>query len=229
LGVLPVKLYEPGVEVVAHAGLRDYAGAWFFVRGASAIVSTPPAWIDRVRSALVGVEAEQLLVHEVARRPFGASVDLVVGPAFQGWLPPARFRPTATAAEVRLVTAADREAVAALRAECATAEWEHSGIDLGAPDLWGVFNGGELTSLAQARRRAPRAVDPCAITRPSARRSGCAAHAVSAAIGDALASGTVVLFQTLLDNRPALALARRLGFEPYATSLAVRLAVGDRD
>jgi hypothetical protein len=39
----------------------------------------------------------------------------------------------------------------------------------------------------------------------------------------ALSTGQLVLYQTLLSNRPAVSLALRLGFEQYATLLAVRL------
>jgi len=40
----------------------------------------------------------------------------------------------------------------------------------------------------------------------------------------ALSAGTLALYQTLLSNAPAVVLAHRLGFEQYATLLAVRLA-----
>jgi hypothetical protein len=40
---------------------------------------------------------------------------------------------------------------------------------------------------------------------------------------EALAVGRLLLYQTLLSNRPAVSLALRLGFERYATLLAVRL------
>jgi hypothetical protein len=40
----------------------------------------------------------------------------------------------------------------------------------------------------------------------------------------ALSAGTLVLYQTLLSNAPAVVLAHRLGIEQYATLLAVRLA-----
>jgi hypothetical protein len=36
-----------------------------------------------------------------------------------------------------------------------------------------------------------------------------------------------VLYQTLVANAPSVALAARLGYEPYATHLAVQLASSD--
>jgi hypothetical protein len=51
---------------------------------------------------------------------------------------------------------------------------------------------------------------------------------VAAACAAALGRGELVLYQTLLTNRGALGIARRLGFEPYATLVALRLAAGAR-
>jgi hypothetical protein len=42
--------------------------------------------------------------------------------------------------------------------------------------------------------------------------------------GAGLDDGFVILYQTLLANGPSVALATRLGYRPYATSLAVRLS-----
>jgi hypothetical protein len=41
---------------------------------------------------------------------------------------------------------------------------------------------------------------------------------------EALSAGQLVLYQTLLSNEPAISIARRLGFEQYATLLAASLA-----
>jgi hypothetical protein len=40
----------------------------------------------------------------------------------------------------------------------------------------------------------------------------------------ALAADPLILYQTLLSNGPSVSLARHLGFDHYATLLAVRLA-----
>jgi predicted GNAT family acetyltransferase len=61
------------------------------------------------------------------------------------------------------------------------------------------------------------------ITDPEARGRGHATRVVCALVERALAADRLVLYQTLLANAPAVAVARRLGFEAYATLLAVRL------
>ena len=45
----------------------------------------------------------------------------------------------------------------------------------------------------------------------------------SAATAPALAAGFIVLYQTLFANTPSVALATGLGYQPYASQLAVRL------
>ena len=47
---------------------------------------------------------------------------------------------------------------------------------------------------------------------------------VSAMAEEALSAELLVLYQTLVSNVPAVSLGLRLGFERYATLLAVRLA-----
>jgi hypothetical protein len=46
--------------------------------------------------------------------------------------------------------------------------------------------------------------------------------------GHALSEDWLVLYQTLLSNVAAVSLAFRLGFEPYATLVAVRFASDGR-
>jgi hypothetical protein len=46
---------------------------------------------------------------------------------------------------------------------------------------------------------------------------------VSAATARGLAAGFIVLYQALLANTPSVALAAGLGYQRYATRLAVRL------
>jgi hypothetical protein len=47
---------------------------------------------------------------------------------------------------------------------------------------------------------------------------------VSAATAQGLEAGLIVLYQALLANLPSVALATGLGYQPYATQLAVRLS-----
>jgi predicted GNAT family acetyltransferase len=61
------------------------------------------------------------------------------------------------------------------------------------------------------------------VTHPAYRRRGYGRVVVSAATAEGLTAGFVVLYQTLLGNAPSVALATGLGYQRYATHLAVQL------
>jgi predicted GNAT family acetyltransferase len=124
---------------------------------------------------------------------------------------------------VRRLREEDRGAAERVRAACSADEWEHGGVELGARDTWAAFEGAQLVALGQLRAHGSGAADPCVVTHPAHRGRGCGRGLVSAVAKSAVSEGTLVLYQTLLSNEPALAVARRIGFEAYATLLAIRI------
>jgi GNAT superfamily N-acetyltransferase len=224
LGVPASALQRPGVVVTAHAELGDYRGIWFFVRGGgTAVVSAPPEWVARLEHACRSAAPEDLLSPALALRVLGRAAGKIIGPSFQGWLPAERFRRVASES-VRLLANADTALLREFRSSCPPLEWELGGIDTAAAETWASFHEAQIAALGQLRARAGGAVDPCIVTLPQQRGRGHALRLVSAMAEQALSTERLVLYQTLLSNAPALAVARRLGFEPYATLLAVRLA-----
>jgi GNAT superfamily N-acetyltransferase len=222
LGVPRSALREPGIRLVEHARLAGWSGVWFFVRGGSAVVSVPPGRIASLREAVDGEPVRALLVRERMAERLGVDPSALVGPSFQGWLDPACFR-SESSGRARRLGERDRAALAALRSGCSAKDWEHSGLDETAPQPWGAFAGAELAAVAGIRVRGEGACDPCVLAHPAHRGRGLARSALAAAVAHALGEGSIVLYQTLLSNGPAVALARGLGFEAYATLLAARL------
>jgi hypothetical protein len=222
LGVPATALRNPGVVVTPHAELRGYHGVWFFVRGHSAVVSVPSEWVARVEENLGSAVAEELLSRASAIRALGDAAGEIVGPSFQGCLSAGNFRPVPLDG-VRLLPESRAEVIRTFQSSCPREDWEHSGIDPAAPDVWASFQGVRVVALGQLRPHSGGAVDPCVITHPEHRGQGHALRVVGAMAEGALSAGRLVLYQTLLSNAPAVSLALRLGFERYATLLAVRL------
>jgi GNAT superfamily N-acetyltransferase len=163
----------------------------------------------------------ELVSHASATRALRDAVGEIIGPSFQGWLSPARFRPVASDRAHRV--AQSRAAIISdLQSACSPTEWEHGGIDAGA-EVWASFQGPQAVALGQLRPHSGGAVDPCVITHPAYRGQGHALRLVGAMAEEALSAGQLVLYQTLLSNGPATSIALRLGFEQYATLLVVRL------
>ncbi len=221
-GVPIEALDEPGAQVVPHVGLGDYAGAWFFVRGAACVVSAPGRWVELLRRALAERTFDAVLSEEGLTTVFGEAFAGTVGPAFHGHLDPAHFRPH-PAPEVRAIRASDAPWVAALRAACADEDWEDASLKLEAPGAFGWFEDDALLAAASLTDWGPDTVGPDVLTHPERRRAGCGKAVVSAVVSHALDAGKVLTYQTLMENEPALGIARSLGFEPYASHVAVRL------
>ncbi len=215
-------LDEAGAQVVAHAGLGDYPGVWFFVRGAACIVSAPARWEEPIREALSERTFDALLSEEGLATLFGEALAGTVGPAFHGELDPARFRPHA-AREVRPIEASDAQAVRGLQAACEGRAWEDGSVALDVPGAFGCFEDDALLAAASVTDWDPETVGPNVVTHPDRRRTGCGKAVVSAVVSRALEAGKVLTYQTLMENQSSLGIARSLGFEQYASHVAVRL------
>jgi len=223
LGVPVAALRAPGAVAASHATLAGWAGVYVFVREQSGVASAPPDRVAALRHALLQQPVSAWLDPRTARALVGADAGVAIGPSYQGWLEPPRFR--AVPGDVRLLTDADAPGLAALRAACSPAEWGHGGVEEGAGDRWGAFHGGDLVAVAGLRERAG-ALDPGVIVHPEWRGRGHGLAVASAAVKAALQRGALVLYQTLAANAPAVTIARRLGFERYAGHVAVRLEAG---
>lgn len=215
-------LDEPGAQVVPHVGLGNFSGVWFFARGAACIVSAPARWLEPLREALSEHTFDALLSEEGLATVFGEALAGTVGPAFHGHLEPTRFRPHA-AREVRSIEASDAQAVRALQAACGDQAWEDASLSLDAPGAFGWFEDDALLAAASLTSWGPETVGPEVATHPERRRTGCGKAVVSAVVSRALEAGKVLTYQTLMENQPALGIARSLGFEQYASHVAVRL------
>ncbi len=220
-GLDVARLSDPGVHVTPHVGLGDYAGVWLFRRGASCIVSAPPERLaeleplrDRSVAELGDRETVALLFPEAAA---------IVGPAFHASVAPDCFVPRRDPL-TRMLQQTDAAAVETLRSACTAEDWEAGGPpNPGEGYAAGCFRDDALVALATLRARGADACDPCVVTHPAWRAQGCGTAAVSAAVQHALDRDLLTLYLTLVANAPAVALARALGFDPYATHLAVRL------
>lgn len=219
-GLSVVEFTMPELKVVPHAQLQGYRGAWLFQRGSSLIVSVPPDLVERIDGELQrqspGTITEQDFV-----ALFGEEVDKVIGPAYQGYLEEPDFCPATGSA--RLLLPVDDNELRRLAAACDAEEWEHSDVQIGQHPLFGSFSGSHLVAVANYRMETRVAAMPGIITHPDYRGQGHGKAALSSAVEHGLSKGFLMLYQTLVLNKPAVAIAESLGYKQYATHLAVRL------
>jgi len=213
--------------VTRHAQLGSWRGVWFFVRQNSAVVSAPVERVAQLERALASAEVGQLLSPEFVGSLLGGEAARIIGPSYQGWLPLEGFTPFLSDG-VRRLDEAELGIAEGIRASCSPEEWELGGIELAGREVWAAFHGHRVVALGQLRARGNGAADPCVITHPAYRGSGNARRLLSTMVETVLSTGTLVLYQTLLSNGPAVSLAQRLAFEQYARLLAAPLVAHAR-
>lgn len=209
--------------VVPHgAALAGYQGAFALLREASCIVSVPASEGARVKEALralapADVEARDALAHIFAPR-----VAALIGPAWLGYTETGGPL-TIDQMGARRLTTHDVAALRALALACDPTEWQHSSIEFAHDALFGCFRGAALVAAGTCSRRDGTIRDVGIITHPAWRGRGCGRGVVAAMTAFGVADGCVMQYRTLCANTPSMGIARSLGYQGYARTIAVRL------
>jgi ribosomal protein S18 acetylase RimI-like enzyme len=206
----------PGIQVVAHHQLKDYRGVWLFRHHDSLCVSVPPDSVGDAWAAVRRSTVEDLFSEAGIRALLGSRTERIVGPAYQGYVEYGRFR-VAPQPGVRALAPTDHKALERLAAACAGEAWEHSGIALDEPNVFGYFVDDHLVAAARYRLEWDEAAHVGVVTHPAYRGRGYGRAVVRSTPARALAAGFIVLYQTLLANTASVALATGLGYRQYAT------------
>lgn len=218
LGCPPGELFAAPFHLRRHgAELADYRGVFALTRGGSFTASAPEDSFERIQelwpAALCPASPEEFAA---ALQPLAAKV---IGPAFIGY---------ATAVgdpqhPVRALAAGDEPALEALERACDPVEWEHGGSGLDQ-ECSGAFVGGELAALAGYEVWGGAIAHISVVTHPGHRGRGLGRSVVAHLAARAIAAGLLPQYRTLESNAPSIRIAQELGFESYATSIAIRLS-----
>jgi len=220
-GVSPDELLRAGMCVVPHSRkLSGRNASWVFVHGDACVVSVPPQLIDDVREKAAIIPIEKIMSADSIRALFGDSVHHTIGPAYQGYAEAEDFHPIPSP-HVRKLSTSDRPLLQVLVDGCDPKEWRDSGINVNDENLFGYFLSGSIVAVAGIIPWASYAANPSVVTHPDYRKKGYGKAVVSAAMQHILDQGSVVLYQTLLANVPAVRIAESLGCKPYAKSMYV--------
>lgn len=224
-GCAPERLRPSGPLVLPHSPeLADYSGVYLLTFGAAPVVSLPPSLVESHGARAAAAARDGLGDEARWRAVFSGRVETVIGPAAIRYADRGTLRPLPPDDSTRLLTLDDADALAALRRACWPVEWEHGGSELGNHPVAGAFAGGVLAAVAGYEVWGETIAHIAVATHPAFRGRGLGAAAVSRIATEALERGLLAQYRTLETNAPSLAIADRLGFQPYARSLAVRLA-----
>jgi RimJ/RimL family protein N-acetyltransferase len=219
----PEALRSDTAQIGVHVGQGDYAGCYLMEFGGAPVVSLPIGEVERYRAAIAQWKAGVVRMPALVEAIFGKRVVAIVGPAFVGYNDQKHFQPYLSGSTRRL-TSRDEKEVDMLRAACALEEWEAGGSEFRPNAMVGAFRGQELAALAGYQLWGEQVAHIAILTHPAFRGQGHATAAVSTLTEMVFERALVPQYRTLETNAPSLAVARRLGFVRYATSLAVRFA-----
>ena len=208
-------------QVLAHAEHASYAGCHLIEFGAAPVISLPADEVTVYRAAVSswgpGVVRTPALVEAVFRE----RVAVIIGPAFIGYTDLTHFRPVSPGA-ARPLSPSDEQGVERLRDACTGEEWDHGGSEFRPDAMVGVFRDHQLVALASYESWGKHLAHVSIVAHPFFRGQGHAEAAVSELTKIILERKLVPQYRTLDANDPSMAIAHRLGFVLYATSLAVR-------
>ncbi len=222
-GVAPGFWSSERVDVAPRAGEDGWAGLFVFCRADACVVQAPAGLGAATARWITGRSADVLLDPAYWAGALGPRFARAVGPAWLGYADETDYLP-APEQGARLLGPADEPALRALAAAVGPIAWEHAGIVFGAEPIYGVFAGDALAAAGHTESWRGGLGHVGIVAHPAHRGQGLATAVVARATREGLARGLTMQYRTLAANAPSLAIARKLGYAPYARTLSVRLA-----
>jgi GNAT superfamily N-acetyltransferase len=220
-----VQLYGTEPVVLSHSSeLADYWGAYLLQRcGAAPVVSLPPSCLSVFGDELAMVAQGGLVAEARWDDILGQHLERTVGPWWVGYsVAESLYIPASRG--TRLLTEEDASQLEQLRAACSADDLDNVASLTGAGVAVGAFLQGDLVAVAGYEIWGADIAHISVLTHPSYRGRGFARTAVRAIAGLALARGLIPQYRLLVANVPSRRIADSLGFEHYATGLALRFS-----
>jgi len=216
LGLRSAELFAEPFRLIGHGNAwADYEGAFALFRNGSVVVSVPARRIDSLRPHLERLPAP--FSPDAFARALSAISTSVVGPARISYSRKLR----SPAHPARALLATEDGAIQALREACDATQWDHGGSSIEQP-CSGVFLGCQLAALAGYEIWGSTIAHIAIVTHPDFRGRGYGGSAVAHLTMRALAAGLLPQYRTLESNIASIHIAESVGFETFATSMAIR-------
>ncbi|MGE4606049.1 MAG: GNAT family N-acetyltransferase [Myxococcota bacterium] len=201
---------EPGLHLVPHP---SSASIFVVAIGSSVIAAAPPDFHNEIAELLPDVLIEPSTLAGLV--PGGATF---IGPAFVGYASSFEEPPP------DLVVFPNVRSVefGPLKAAVPDQEWLEANLEAAEPPVIGVLSGGSVIAAAGAEPLLGLVAHLGVATHPHHRGRGLARRVVSAVALAGVEAGLLPQYQTLFSNRSAIRVGEALGFEQFATTLAVR-------
>ncbi len=222
-GCRPEELLSPGTRVLPHAALMGYPGVLAFRRGAACVVSVPEALPKRAVEEIRRRSPDEIFAPDFLAGVFRDDLDTVTGPAWLGVADRTGFRPAPHPSVELIDPGRHTPALRRLAEACGELAWRQSKVVLDRAPLFGFFSGEEVMAASAYQMLGEVLGYIGVVSHPGHRGKGYGRAVVTASMEHALGKGLIAQWRTLRSNAPAIALAAKMGFQEYATTLDVRL------
>lgn len=213
LGCEAGTLWSHPFQVLTHGpNWEDYQGVYALFRSDASILTAPASYPESLCETPMSCEAFASHMQQSGYR--------VIGPAVLSFAD--SLEPQAMDG-ARMLSSSDELTIAEFREACQEGEWDEGGIKRTPGQAAGLEEDGRWVALASYENWGNTIAHLSVITHPGFRGQGYARRIVHYLALSALQDGLIPMYRALESNFPSRAVARRLGFVDYATSVAVRL------
>ena len=220
LGLTPEAFAD--TRGVCCVGQRLHTGVQMFRQDQRLVVAAPPEMVRSVEEAATALSADTLFSASWLQQVCGGKAEKILGPAEIGYADQSMFQCDENRFGRRM-SPDDSAAYAALAGALDQTEAEESGLLPDRFPAFGAFSDGELCAVASYSVWEPSIAHIVVATHPHHRRRGFASAALQSLAKEAFDRGLILQWRAVSRNRNSLALAERLGFRHYCSTLYVRL------
>ena len=214
----------PNVIVREHSkSLKGYNGIYCFFNGTTNIISSPTKYTSYINRAISGRHPMETFDANFLVKSIDVGKYKVIGPAFQGYIDRASFLEASSLEVVELVTSNQLSLLYDLRKSCSETEWEHSSIEINRQPILARISDERIVAAGSWRVEESGFLSVGILSHPDYRGKGHAKAVVSALTRKGLEDGFTMHYQTLMSNGSSVAIAKSLGFEKLACTLAIRI------
>jgi GNAT superfamily N-acetyltransferase len=225
LGVEPSVWRDTEVVIASHPEPSHADHVYFLRREESCVIVVPQTLVGSTTIACSSWPSAAVFDRAFIRSLYGDAVDSIHGPFWLGYATAESFRTVDGRGSRRLEGPADEAALAALGAFFSEHEVVDAGFEVPARRDYGCFLGDELVCAGTLTPFRGQAANIGVLTHPEHRNRGFATAMVSTLTADALKESGTAQFRVLEENKPALRIARVLGYVEDAHTMEVVLRV----
>lgn len=224
-GIEKDEIGGDGLIVVPHNHLEGYNGAWIFKRKHRLILSVKSNLINKISAKInkKKPEGDNLFSKLYLDYVFDEKIDRIIGPTYQGYFDDVETDIQLSKKVDKINFKEDYNLIERLSKSGDNEGWANSGINRNNDGIYGYFHENKMESIACYNIIRGDVGFVGVYTNPKFRGMGFSYEVVKNVVSDLSIKGKLIIYQTLISNKPSIRIAKKIGFEEYAANIAIRL------